>query len=211
MSVAIPIGASVTAAERPMLVAAAEQLSECLADPGEPGWPIHLRFVEDNTAPPPILIATMRGAMENRETIAHVAARLAAWRAAGARAVFLCTLLRHVADPPERALLMSRLRMLNLRAVELSHECGLAVIDVDRVLALFGAVPLQTDWRLGGLIAPEVAAHVIASALLADGLDDWVDAARQARAIARHGDIHAIAGIVDRRLRARAGAATPAA
>ncbi|WP_156680296.1 hypothetical protein [Sphingomonas profundi] len=203
------LGIRIAAADRPLLIAAAEQLGEALADPGEPPWPVTLRAVGDEappTPPPSIVIATMRAALDGGEDAAALAAGLARLTEAGA-AVLLCTLLRVVADRAARPALMPRIRALNLRAVELSHALGLAVIDVDRVLSLFGAARLQTDYRLGGPAADEVAAHVIVSALLAGGLDAMVPADRQERALARHGDLHAIAGIVDRRLRAKAAGA----
>ena len=207
MKGALMLGARIAPVERPMMIAVAEQLSECLTDPGEAGWPITLRFVAGGVAPPPIVIATLRGAIDGTEDVGRLPDHLAALAAAGAETIFLCTLLRFVADRAERPRLMPRIRRLNLLAVELSHDLGLAVIDVDRVLALFGAGPLQTDYRLGGPGAVEVAAHVIVAALLAGGLDDLVPFDRQERAIARHGDIHNIAAIVDRRLKAKAGAA----
>lgn len=211
MSPPLELGVRATPAERPVIVAVAEQLSEALTDPGEAGWPVRLRFVADGTPPPPIVIATLRGALDGAEDAAQLRVRLMALRDGGAEAIFLCTLLRHVSDPARRSALMRSIRTLNLAAVELSHALGLAVIDVDRVLALFGAMPLQTDYRLGGPAAAEVAAHVIVSALLGGGLDRWIDFARQERAIARHGDIHAIAAVVDRRLQAKAARATPGA
>ncbi len=208
MSDPVPLGARITPAERPVMIAAAEQLSDCLTDPGEPAWPVTLRFIADGEPSPPITIATLRGAMDGGEDAGRLGERLAALRGAGAQAIFLCTLLRHVAAPADRAALMPRIRALNLLATGLSHDLGIAVIDVDRTLALFGAGPLQTDYRLSGVAAPEVAAHVIVAALLADGLDHWVPIDRQQRAIARHGDLHNIAAIVDRRLNGKAGGRT---
>lgn len=200
----ILLGLRITPAERPVMIAAAEQLSECLTDPGEAGWPVTLRFVRGGTPPPPILIATMRAAVDGDEDAARLAEGIAGLQAAGAETVYLCTLLRAVADRAARGTVMPRIRALNLKAVELSHALGIGVIDVDRVLALFGAGPLQTDYRLGGPAAAEVAAHAIVAALLAGGLDALMPNERQERAIARHGDIHAIAGMVERRLRAKA-------
>lgn len=204
----ILIGASVTMEERPVLIAAASQLSECLADPGEPGWPVKLRFDVDPAAPPPILIASLleeTAVPDAADTIfTRQGARLSGLRDAGCENLFLCTLLRFVADRQERQSMMPRIRGLNLMAAELSHDHDVAVIDIDRVLGLFGARALKTDYRLGGPAAPEVAGHVIVAALLANGLDMFIPYDRQERAIQRHGGIHQIAGTVDRRMRMRA-------
>ena len=88
--------------------------------------------------------------------------------------IFLCTVLRHVtrsegADQAE--LKRIRIRRLNLLAAELSRETGAYVIDLDRSLADIGASKLQTDYRLNGQYAAEVAAKFMALAVISAGLD----------------------------------------
>jgi hypothetical protein len=89
--------------------------------------------------------------------------------------VFLCTIFRHVAsgDGVDQ-LRRIRIRRLNLLAIELSHETGLFIIDLDRSLADIGACKLNTDYLLGGQYASEAAAKFVALAVLSAGLDEFV-------------------------------------
>jgi hypothetical protein len=105
----------------------------------------------------------------------------------GGAPVFLCTILRHVgrdAEPDAANALMIRIRRLNLLAAEISRETGAYVIDLDRILADIGARRLQTDYRLAGDAAAEMAGHFIALTLVENALDAFVpfeiqDAARE--------------------------------
>jgi hypothetical protein len=88
--------------------------------------------------------------------------------------VFICTILRHVGsdeDPETAEALRIRIRRLNLLAAEISHETGVYVIDLDRDLADIGARRLQTDYRLAGNAAADMAGHFIALTLMRNGFD----------------------------------------
>lgn len=91
--------------------------------------------------------------------------------------VFICTVLRHVSAEEGAAQAESkrvRIRRLNLLAAEISRETGIYVIDLDRSLADIGARALQTDYRLNGSYAAEVAAKFMALAVISAGLDGFV-------------------------------------
>jgi hypothetical protein len=124
-------------------------------------------------------------------------------------AVFVCTIFRHVAAgaasqaPADGIRLVERIRRLNLLAAELSHDSGVGVLDLDRVLAHIGARELQSDYRLSGRIVAEVAGHAIVAGLLAVGLDDIVPPDVQQRAQQYQGNLWGIYAYVDRRLRQR--------
>lgn len=91
--------------------------------------------------------------------------------------VFICTVLRHVSADEGAEQTESkrvRIRRLNLLAAEISRETGIYVIDLDRSLADIGARALQTDYRLNGSYASEVAAKFMALAVISAGLDAFV-------------------------------------
>jgi hypothetical protein len=92
--------------------------------------------------------------------------------------VLLLTVFRHVAagDNPgiERDILV-RIRRLNLLAIELSHEFGVSVADLDRDFADVGAFPLATDFRLGGEAAKGMAAWALTRCVIVNALDGTVD------------------------------------
>jgi hypothetical protein len=91
--------------------------------------------------------------------------------------VFICTILRHVGrdEEPEAAeALRIRIRRLNLLAAEISREMGAYVIDLDRILADIGARRLQTDYRLAGNAAADMAGHFIALTLINNAFDSFV-------------------------------------
>jgi hypothetical protein len=56
----------------------------------------------------------------------------------------------------------------------LSHEYGAIIIDLDRILADIGAHNLNTDYRLRGAAAVEVAGNAIARSIVANALDVFV-------------------------------------
>ena len=88
--------------------------------------------------------------------------------------VFICTILRHIdcdEDLEAAAALRIRIRRLNLLAAEISRETGAYVIDLDRVLADIGARRIQTDYRLAGNAAADMAGHFIALTLVDNAFD----------------------------------------
>jgi hypothetical protein len=186
-STAFCIEAVVDDAERPALVATSEQLTECLLAASGSRPEIRLEFANsldhDRRASTGNHHRRIAAAGRYRdEPIPSVEAR---WRrqlgTLTTLPVFLCTVFRHVprhgVDRPEnRPAIIERIRRLNLLAVELSHDSGAAVIDIDRAFAHLGARVLAADYRLRGVVAAEVAAHTIAGSLLAVGLDDIVAA-----------------------------------
>jgi hypothetical protein len=102
--------------------------------------------------------------------------------------VFICTILRHIGSNEgfeSVAALRMRIRRLNLLAAEISRETGAYVIDIDRALADIGARRLQTDYRLAGNTAVDMASHFIAVTLVNNGLDERVpfEVQESARAI----------------------------
>ncbi len=181
----IRLHAFVAATEEPILEAAAQRLSGLLAEGRDGGASVEAVFAAslgelDPGAPGVVAIGSL---------LPEVPAARADWAAAearlmrryrnlaarGAERLFLCTVFRHV--PPEleeqeRISLRVAIRRLDLLAVNISHATGLNVIDLDRALADIGAMPLETDYRLGGAAAVAAAGGVVASALLAAGIED---------------------------------------
>jgi hypothetical protein len=201
----IEIVAIVAADERDTIVAAAHRLSLCLGD-AQGAWPVRLQFgAPDAPLPGPsgALIGSLRVDGDllavSAETIAaRWESRAAAARRLGHQAILIPSLFRHVADAATRPPLMERIRRLNLVVIALSRSRGVQIVDIDRVFALVGARTLESDYRGQGAIAPLVAAHAIAAAILAAGLDAQVPAERQEQAARRNGGHEAIAAIVAR-------------
>jgi hypothetical protein len=107
--------------------------------------------------------------------------------------VFICTVFRHIpgrAGSGVAAPILERIRRLNRLVIQLSHDLGAGVIDIDRALAHAGAERLQTDYRLSGELAAEFAGHVVALTLLSGGLDDVVDPELQEKARHVLGGLH---------------------
>ena len=91
--------------------------------------------------------------------------------------VFICTILRHIGSDVDADLaetIIVRLRRLNLLAAEISRECGAYLIDLDRVLADVGARRLQTDYRLAGNAAAQMAGHFMALTMLANAPEEII-------------------------------------
>jgi hypothetical protein len=183
--VTIPIRAVVDGNERPAILQAAALLESSLAAAAGNAVTVHCQFDgtrDDGSASkvPEITIISLLPEVANyAEPWADVEKRL---RQDCERAmsdddavVFLLTVFRHVAtgDGFDQNRLV-RIRRLNLLAAELSHDCGLFVIDLDRSLADIGASKLQTDYRLDGQYATEAAGKFIALAVLSAGLDAYV-------------------------------------
>lgn len=221
MSEPLKFGVMVSPAERAAVVCAAEQLSSCLGQAcGERDWPIHLTLLEPDATPAPgqtaIIASLMAEAADAAEPIAATTARwrskLRAMQATGAP-VLILNVFRHVAGRAgdgSVSPLAERIGRLNLMAVRLSGELNVGVVDIDRAFAHIGARALQTDYRLGGLLAAEVAGHTLAWALLSFGLDNIIDPDLQERAQAALGPLAEINAIVTRRLARRARASSAA-
>jgi hypothetical protein len=209
--VSLSLVAYVDPAETPVVIAGANMLSECLgvAAGGGP-WPVALQFgapgapVRLATAPSAVILSLLPEASA-ADAFTAVEAR---WRERVRQAseigapVFVCTVFRHVAErtTAEGASRLERIRRLNLLAVQLSHELGVFVVDLDRALAHLGARTLQTDYRLGGSRAATVGAHQIAWSVLSFGLDpSAVPPELQERARSILDQLDRIDGLIERR------------
>jgi hypothetical protein len=188
MSDATPISLIVWVApsERPIVEAAAVRLGEALSKAAGAPHACVPSFVDSAEA----LLAAPTGAVvvtslltaldqldipwaDSVQTLNETYAKLAE----RGDPVMVSTILRHVPpgeDPGRVDALRLRIRRLNLLATELSREFGAFVIDLDRVIADIGAIHLQTDYRLGGEIAPAVAGNAMALCIVANALDDFV-------------------------------------
>jgi hypothetical protein len=210
----ITIDARVDAAEYPGLTAAAEQLSECLGlAAGEQGWPVSLNFrapgdkIAASPVPSAVIVSLLPDVGRLEEPTVETEARwrvyLGQLQSSGAP-VFVRTVFRHVSDRVREGVtspVLERIRRLNRVAVGLSHEFGVAVIDVDRAFADIGGRVLKTDYRLGGALAAEVSGHTTVRSLLSFGLDQVIDPDLQQKAKAILGDLRKIDVFVNRRLR----------
>jgi hypothetical protein len=213
----VVLDAIVTPAERPALIAASEQLAESLTAATGEGADVRLRFPAalaaiDLGEPPDLVVMSMLAdALSAAESITAVESR---WRnqlqsfqsSATTATVFVCTTFRHLArnvsrsdedGPPS----IERIRRLNLLAAELSHDLGIAVVDIDRIFAHIGAQNVQADYRMNGAIAAETAAYAIVSSVLASGLDDLIAPDVQERARQHQGKLAQIGTLLNRRLR----------
>jgi hypothetical protein len=117
--------------------------------------------------------------------------------------VFVRTVFRHVRDRAKdggAAHLVERIRRLNRMAVELSHELGIAVIEIDRAFAHIGGRALESDYSVTGPLAAEVSGHTTVWSLLSFGLDDIVDPGLQEKAKALLGGLSRIDALVSQRL-----------
>jgi hypothetical protein len=222
MAEAIPIliDAVASAAERPIFVAAVAQLRDCLGQSGiDATWEIEVRprlsltAVQRRPAPTAIIVSLLSETARLDEPVADTEAR---WRAELAAldpdavpVTFLCTIFRAVrnarADRSEPMALsvLERIRRLNLMIINLSHDLGVNVIDLDRVLAHVGAVELGSGYRMSGALAEEVAAYAVVSALVTNALDTLVPYAALERAKLTHGTLRDLPNLVRRRLQER--------
>jgi hypothetical protein len=203
--------------ERPAMNAAAEQLAECMAAATGSAWPVRLHFraalqhVQAAGAPTVIVTSLLRDlAVDDLPGVERrLRNDLAALCERGFAQVFICTVFRHVprdaqfasiAHPTQGAAsLTERIRRLNLLAIELSHDLGIALCDLDRVFAHLGARALKTDYRLDGAVAAEVAAHIIVATILEVTLGDLVDPDVLERARRFHGNLWEINQLLRRR------------
>jgi hypothetical protein len=191
----IPILAVVTDNERAIVEAAAGHLAQALSQTSGAAWTCRCDFAPDLSAAVratagSVVITSLhvplaRLDMPWSDTEQDLRASYAALSEAG-DPIMICTILRHVeaaGDPEKADRIRLRLRRLNLLATELSREYGALVIDLDRILADIGARRLQTDYRLGGAAAVDVAGKAVALSVVANALDafapvDVQDAAR---------------------------------
>jgi hypothetical protein len=206
-------------AEWPGLVAGAEQLSDCLGQAAARSWPVRLERLAPDAevpaarAPTAIIVSLLAEAERVEEPFGQTEAR---WRGRLIRLldlgapVFVRTVFRHIADRANAGTVspvLERIRRLNLMAAQLSNELGAQVIDIDRAFAHIGARALQSDYRMGGVLAAEVAGHTAAWSLLSGGLDEAVDPELQDKAKAVLGGLQQINQVVSRRLSRHRGAA----
>ena len=91
----------------------------------------------------------------------------------GIQSTLICTIFRHVGSR-ENPGLVERIARLNLMAVRLSHATGVGVVDIDQAFGYPGGRLLQTDYRLGGRLAAQLAGHTIVENILGAGLDDVI-------------------------------------
>jgi len=175
------IAAAVTENEGNALTLAVEQMRQLFARVSQREWKIEcelrddLRF--DPERKPAVYIVSLLTQLDANEPVDRLRGRLHAELSnlvAQQPAVYLCTVFRGCEDDPPK---LERIRRLNLLAVDLSHDLNVGVIDFDRQFADIGARPLQSNHRLEGRGACEIAAYVIVKALFATGaFDDHIDA-----------------------------------
>lgn len=119
---------------------------------------------------------------------AEVQAELSAWIsdiAGTGDPVLVATVFRCITaeqDPEGR--LLTRIRRLNLLAAELSREFGVFVVDLDRVLTDIGGMALDTDYRLQGKPAADVAGQALAMCVATNALDLYIPFEAQERTLA---------------------------
>jgi hypothetical protein len=188
-AVRIPVFAEGTGAERAAVAAAGTLLAEALGLEVECAFPGDLAAVDG----PAILVTVLSDAAERADepwpqTEARLRARYEVLSQDPARAVFICTIFRHVGHdlPPDEAKRRRvRIRRLNLLALELSRELGVMVADVDRDLSDIGGLAFATDYRLAGPYAVHAAGRCIAMAIAHVGLDEFASIAAQDTALER--------------------------
>jgi hypothetical protein len=193
----ITILAVVTVNERAVVEAAADHIANALSQAAGERWTSRCEFGSDlgliaAAAAGSVVVTSLGPSLSRLDTPwadveQHLRASYAALCETGSP-VMICTILRHVeaaGDPETGNRLRVRLRRLNLLATELSREYGALVIDLDRTLADIGARRLETDYRLGGAAAVDVAGKAVALSVVANALDAFapVDIQDAARAV----------------------------
>jgi hypothetical protein len=188
---ALQIEAVVHPVERPALVASARQLADALSTASGSPHPTTLRFSDSlasisRSSEHAVVVASLLKEIASLdESLAQTEARwrdqLLSLEKLDIVSAFVCTIFRHVGSR-EAPALIERIRRLNRLAVQLSHDTGVGVIDIDRIFGYFGARQLQTDYRLGGRLGVELAGHTIVAGILATGLDDVIPRDVQERA-----------------------------
>lgn len=182
----IAIAAVVDPCERPVLERAARRLGAALEAAGRPPAEVRVTFFDSLAAAaagdaPDFVVASLLPDLWRDEPVSAVEAR---WRAALQAVpsawppVLVCTIFRHVdpgMPPDRREALRERIRRLALCAIEISHDTGANVIDLDRTLAHVGGRPLASDCRFQSDAAIEVGARTVVRAILALGQDAAID------------------------------------
>lgn len=176
--------------------AAGSRLAACLGEADGSSWTVGVEFAPDRgslAASPPdaICVISLAAPLADldapwAEVEAGLHADLAALSAQDRRVVLL-NVLRHIepgGDPAEDHRRLVRLRRLNLLAAQLSQTFSVSVADVDRDLADVGARRLETDYRLGGAAAADLAGWTLAACILANALDGLASFEVQDAAIA---------------------------
>lgn len=192
---------------RAAMVAAAEQLSECVTAAVGHSWPVRLRIEERDGAVPPgaILVASLLDDMISGEELSAIAARwrerIARCRTAGHERILIANLFRHVAGDPDAA---ERIRRLNLLAIELSRELDVEIVDVDRLLSLLGGRTIGSDYRSDSEAAARLTGHAITAAILAGDWSDHLDPDIQQQAAKLHGGLRDVRRLLDRYVRVAA-------
>lgn len=194
---AIRVVAWLSPAEREAMASAARRLTTSLQSASEDAADLETEFADSFGAlwtihGPGLTVTSLAAEIDSARrdwpaTQARLRQDYASLANAGERQVFVCTVFRHTPrdlDDSERSELLLAIRRLNLLAVELSHETGLQLIDIDRDLADVGAVSIGADYRLTGVETAEAAGYAIASTILAMGLDEWVSPEAQDLAMA---------------------------
>jgi hypothetical protein len=204
----IVIHAEVDMRERPAVIAGVQQLSEALRAAAGVDWPIQLTFWDAGQLRElpagSLAVLSLLADAEHDEPFDKAAAR---WRgrserltAQGAPVLVLTVFRVAERSTPDGQRMLERIRRLNRLAVDLSHDIGVTVVDIDRAFAHIGARILATDYRLEGRLAAEVGGHALTLCLLTLGLDDTVPPETQERARAYHGPLREIDTLVRRRL-----------
>ena len=193
------IEARIDPRESDAMAFACRQLAECLTRASQPTrvYRIGLAVVPPKTdarspVRPAVVVLSMLAELENNNPIdvlsAGWRASIAALQATGST-VCLMNIFRHAGPRSGDGIptaLHERIQRLNRLAVDLSHDTGVLVIDVDRVLSDVGARALACDHRLGSQEGNSLAAYAIVACLMSMGLDDAIDASLLERANAQH-------------------------
>lgn len=187
------------------MIAAGQQLADCVGFALAADWPVRLRLIDPDEAEIPsgiVLVASPIEDLANNDPIASVEARWIArigrYRSAGHDRILLCNMFRHVDRQARATGGIERIRRLNRLAIGLSRGLGVEVVDIDRLLALCGARTVGADFRCGGEVAAQLVGHAIADAILQGDMGDCLDGAVQARAIAAHGGVRDIRRLIER-------------
>ncbi len=202
---ALTLCATMGEAERPMIRAAAHQLSAAVSAVLGSPWPVSVVAADcaDGVPPGSIWIASLIEDVRRSErieaTMQRWRERIEGWSRHGAPRILLTTLFRSVPLSTDDQTSLERLRRLNRMAIALSCETGIEIVDIDRLFSWCGARSLETDYRCRGQRAAELGGHAIAAAIFAAGLDDFLPADVQENANKQHGGILDVAAIFQRR------------
>ncbi|ACI50537.1 conserved hypothetical protein [Gluconacetobacter diazotrophicus PA1 5] len=176
----VSMTAFVSDSEQPAVACAADFLTEGLRQEGTPLSCTMVASMDDLPGAPAdsIRLSSLVPWVETLDTpwpvLEQQIRQHYATLCAGGAPVLIATVFRHVgpqADPDRSDVLLVRIRRLNLLAAELSREYGAFVIDLDRIFADIGALRLETDYRLDGAAARELAGHAVALGIVDNGLD----------------------------------------